>query len=99
MLFDALWKFGFSSIHKRTRTAQQERRLRLRFSRLGFERLEERTLLSGTSGDSLALSWITPLAGQTFTMNVSINPASAGWLAAYGHADTFRSRHDAGERQ
>ena len=73
MLFNLLWKFGLSSIKKRTCKTKKPQRIRPCSTGLNFEQLEIRALLSATTSDTLALSWITPLAGQAFTMNAEIN--------------------------
>ena len=72
MLFNLLWKYGFSSIKKPTRKAKKPQRIRPCSTGLNFEQLEIRALLSATS-DTIELGWITPLAGQAFTMNAEIN--------------------------
>jgi hypothetical protein len=71
--------FGFSrgagdSSPNRRHRKTKEKRLRKLLSRLSFERLEDRSLLSGNPiSDSLGLSWPTPIAGQSFTIDATIN--------------------------
>ena len=50
-----------------------------------------------TVSTSIGLSYATPLAGQSFTMNAVINPTVQAGVPTHGHAHTERQRLGLGQ--